>query len=328
MRKRKQIFNLAYFGIILVLVLVILYSGLRILESTVFSKAPEEGTSAHTKTITRNGVDYFPRQDITVVLVLGIDQFGPMEDSGSYNNKGAADMVTLLIFDEQNQECRALCLNRDTMVEMPVLGIGGKQAGTIVGQLALSHTYGSGLEDSCENTKKTVSSLLYGISIDHYVAINMEAITILNDMVGGVPVVVTDDFSQIDPSITMGEVTLKGQQAIHFVRTRKGLGDQLNLSRMDRQKEYVDSFLEIFSTMVMDDTKFAMSAYDSIAPYMVTDCTGKVISSMMQRYADYTLVEMVSPEGENIRGEEYMEFYPDAQDLDELILRLFYAPKK
>ena len=37
---------------------------------------------------------------------------------------------------------------------------------------------------------------------------------------------------------------------------------------------------------------------------------------------------MVTPEGENVIGDEYYEFYPDEEKLDELIVRLFYAPKK
>ena len=49
---------------------------------------------------------------------------------------------------------------------------------------------------------------------------------------------------------------------------------------------------------------------------------------MLERYEGYTLNEIVTPEGENVMGEEYYEFYPEEEKLDELILRLFYAPKK
>jgi hypothetical protein len=35
----------------------------------------------------------------------------------------------------------------------------------------------------------------------------------------------------------------------------------------------------------------------------------------------------VSPEGENVLGEKYYEFHVDEEKLDELIVRLFYAPK-
>lgn len=327
MNKKANLKSIAYFCVILILVLVMIFSGLRILESTVLLPGQGQEASTVSKTITRDGVEYFPRQDITVVMVLGIDEFGPVKDSGSYNNSGAADMVILLIFDDTNKVCNVLCLNRDTMVEMPVLGINGKRAGTVIGQLALSHTYGSGLEDSCENTRETVSNFLYGITIDHYAAVNMDAITMLNDAVGGVTVTVTDDFSDVDPSITEGEMTLMGEQAINFVRTRKGVGDQKNLSRIERQKEYFEGFLEAFRKKSGDET-FFLSTYDQIAPYTVTDCSTTVLSGMASRYSEYELGEILSPEGENVLEEQYYEFHVDEEALDELILELFYAEKQ
>ena len=180
------------------------------------------------------------------MLLMGIDEEGPVKASDSHKNTGEADMVALVIFDETSQQIDILCLNRDTMVEMPVLGIGGKNAGTFYGQLALSHAYGTGLEDSCENTKKAVSDFLYGLDISHYVAMNLDAISMLNDAVGGVTVNVTDDFSDVDPTIKQGENTLMGQQAIHYVQVRKDVGDQKNVSRMQRQQDYMEGFLKSF----------------------------------------------------------------------------------
>lgn len=327
MNKRKRAKEIASAVLILILLITMLYSGLQILESTVFrTGGAEEGFVS--RTITRDGVNYYPRQDITVVMLLGIDQYGPVTKSQGYINPGSADMATLLIFDEKNETCTIVQLNRDTMLEMPVLGIGGKTAGTYFGQLALSHTYGSGLEDSCENTRKTISSFLYGIRIDYYLAMNMDAIAILNDAVGGVTVDVTDDFSLVDPTITAGRMTLRGEQAIHFVRTRKDVGDQLNLSRIDRQKEYMNNFLEAFLTKYDSDPKFALSTYDAVSPYIVSDCSSTTISSMVERYGDYALVEVVTPAGKNVMGEEYFEFYVDEEQLDKLILRLFYTAKE
>lgn len=327
MKKHKHGKDLVFLAVILILVLVMLYSGLQILESTVLRTGTETAGNAVSKTITRDGVDYFPRQDITVVLVMGIDQYGQVADSETYSNQGASDMNMLLIFDEANETCSVLHLNRDTMVEMPVLGIGGRKAGTYYGQLALSHTYGTGLADSCENTRETISDLLYGIRIDYYAAMNMDAIAILNDAVGGVTVNVTDDFSQVDPTIGKGQVTLMGQQAINFVRTRKDVGDQLNLSRIERHKEYIDSFVEAFRVKQEQETEFIMTAYEEVAPYLVTDCSANAISGMVERYGEYQVAEVVSPDGENVMGEEYFEFYLDEEKLDALILRLFYAPK-
>lgn len=326
MKRPNQIGKIVYYSLILILVLVIIFCGLQILESTLFK--PTAGTVAPpSKTITRDGVEYFPRQDITVMLVMGIDEFGPMQSSGESYNPGAADMVTLLIFDEKNEQTRILCLNRDTMLNVSVLGINGRKAGSTFAQLAIAHTYGTGMEDSCENTRDTVSEFLYGITIDHYVSANMDAINLMNDAVDGVTVYVEDDFSAVDPTITKGEVTLRGQQAINFVRTRKNLGDQLNISRMERHKAYASGFMDAFREKMDDGEEFAISLYEQISPYIVTDCSMTVLTSMMERYADYEIVEIVSPEGKNIMGEKYFEFHVDEEKLDALILRLFYEVK-
>lgn len=327
MGKQKNAWKRALFCVILILVIVVMISGLRILESTVFYDEQEQADAYVSKTISVDGTDYYPRRDITVLMLLGIDQTGPVQDSGSYRNSGASDVVMLILFDEKQETYSVLALNRDTMVEMPVLGIGGREAGTAKGQLALAHTYGSGLEDSCENVRKTVSGFLNGITIDYYLSLNMDAIAVLNDMVGGVTVTVTEDFSAVDPTIAQGTVTLHGEQAVHYLRSRRDVGNQLNVSRMERHRSYMYGFAEAFQTKLTENDSFVMTALSEITPYMVTDCSVNTLTSMMERYADYTLEEIVSPEGKNMQGEEHYEFYAEKEKLEELILRLFYAPK-
>ena len=161
MNRRRKKSSLSVLVVVLLLIIVLIGCGIRLLDSAVFSDNRENGLQEESekKTITVNGVDYYPRQDITLILAMGIDTEGEMADSGSYNNDGEADVVSLIIFDELEECCTVLNLNRDSMVDMPVLGVDGRKAGTAYQQLALSHTYGSGLEDSCENTKETHESM-------------------------------------------------------------------------------------------------------------------------------------------------------------------------
>ena len=322
---RKIAKNAVFVCIILILVLVVLYSGLRILESTVLfqEESPMQTTS---KTIVRDGVKYYPRQDITVVLLLGINQTGKVVQT-EYNHGGAADMVTLMVFDEQTEECTLLSLNRDMMVDMPMLTDTGKEAGVYYGQLAYAHTYGDGMEDSCENVRKTVSNLLYGVPVDYYFSLNMDAIAVLNDAVGGVTVNVVDDFSAVDPSITKGQITLLGQQAVNYVQARWDVGDELNLSRMERHKEYMHNFAAMLKDKIDSESEFVVRAYEQVADYIVSDCSVQILSRLEQSYGHYALGDMVSFEGENVLGDEQYEFYADEEKRDEIILRYFYAPK-
>ena len=322
---RKGKMKIVFICAALVLALVILYSGLQILESTVLFPGQNSGTT-DTKWIVRDGVRYYPRQDIVVVLIMGTDHEGVIT-GGEADRGHTADMIALLIFDEKAQTGELLLLNRDTMVKMKGLDEMGRESGTYYAQLAVSHAFGSGGADSCENVRNTVSDMLYGIHIDYYVSMNMGGIATLNDAVGGVTVQVTDDFSQIDPTIGMGEVTLNGQQAFNFVRSRRGLGDQLNVSRMERHKSYFNGLVDALRKILEEDASAAVSLYEQVSPYIVTDCSVNVLTGMIERYADYELVGMVSPEGENIRGEQHMEFYVDEDKLEALILQLFYAPK-
>lgn len=322
-KRTSPLFTIA----VVVLVIVFIVSGFMLIDNIFTPDKKIAAAPENIKTVTIDGVDYYPRQDITVLMLIGVDERGPVKASSSYLNTGEADMVALAVFDEVDETYSVLVLNRDTMMDIPVIGVGGKDAGTIYGQLALSHTYGSGLEDSCENTVKAVSNFLSGLTVDYYVSMNMDGISILNDAVGGVTVNVQDDFSLVDPSIPMGKVTLNGEQALHYVHTRKDVGNQMNLSRMDRHKEYMNSFVTAFREKTKTDDSFVLTTYDEVAPYLVSNCPVNTLSSMLNRYSEYELKEIVSPEGENDMAEDYVRFYADKDALSDLIISMFYKKK-
>lgn len=278
--------------------------------------------------VNRDGVWYAPKENQETMLMIGLDKTEPIEESESYNNNAQADFLLLAIFDETEETTTILHINRDTMAEIPVLGVNGQLAGTVTGQLALSHTYGSGLQDSCMNTVNAVSDFLYGIKINHYVAMTMGAVPYINDLVGGVPVTVMDDFSGIDDSLVKGKtITLKGEQALHYVRNRAELEDSTNLNRMKRQQQYLTSMAKQVEKL---DDDFSISAQQvaTIAKYIISDCSIDTLSRMAEQFVDYPLQEMQEIQGEAVQGEEFIEFYPDEEKLAEQVLELFYEVKE
>ena len=84
MKRKKNAKKTVYFLVSMLLILVIIISGLKILEDTVYSSGQDRHTANDKKTIVRDGEAYFPRQDLIVILVMGIDEDGPVKDSGSY----------------------------------------------------------------------------------------------------------------------------------------------------------------------------------------------------------------------------------------------------
>lgn len=275
--------------------------------------------------IEKDGQWYAPKSNQETMLIVGVDKTEPLEDSKSYNNDGQADFLLLAIFDTKEEKTTILHLNRDLMTAIPVLGVTGQQAGTITGQLALAHTYGSGLHDSFKNTVKAVSMLLGHIEIDHYVGMTMGAVPLLNDMVGGVTVTVLDDFTGLDDSLVKGEeITLIGEQALHYIRIRNGLEDSTNLNRMQRQQQYLVALAE--KVQSLGEYMPPADQMEKLSAYLLSDCPANILTEKLQKYAGYTFAELQDIAGEAKKGTEFVEFYPDQAALEEQILDLFYDP--
>ena len=55
----------------------------------------------------------------------------------------------------------------------------------------------------------------------------------------------TSDFSEIDPTLVQGdEVTLDGEKALTYVRSRHHIDDQTNIARMARQRQFLAALEE------------------------------------------------------------------------------------
>ena len=273
-----------------------------------------------------NGTAYAKKEDLETVLLLGVDKFEGETPEGYVNNQ-QTDFLLLLVMDKENETCTPIQLNRDTMTEIQILGVTGEPAGTFTGQLALAHTYGSGEEDSCENTVLAVSNLLYGMEIDHYVSLTMDGVALLNDLVGGVTVEVLDDFSGIDDSLVQGEtVTLQGQQALTYVRSRGGLEDSSNLHRMERQRQYLSALQQQLKAAVQQEDGFTLDALLQLNEYMVSDCTVDQLSDLGDSLAAYQVSDILTTPGDAQEGEEFMEFTVDEAALQQLVMDVFYEP--
>ncbi len=278
--------------------------------------------------ITHNGKEYTLRTDIETFLVMGLDKFEGALDSESFNNSHQADFVMLFVFDKTANKCTALHINRDSMVDVNILGVAGQRIDTVKKQLALAYNQGNGKEVSCRNTVDSVSMLLSDIRINHYISVTMDSVSVFNDMVGGVEITVLDDFSSVDPTLVQGEtVTLSGPQALRYVRSRKDVDDSSNQSRMKRQRQYLKALFEKTKATAQDDDSFVVDACVEMSDYIVSDCTVNRLQTLMEMFLAYELSEIVSLEGETKMGSQFIEFYPDPAFVKQLVVDLFYKEK-
>ena len=286
---------------------------------------------ASSETAEEEGLTYFDgswyrqRDDLETILLLGLDQMEQPQSADGYRNDMQADFLLLLVIDEGQKNCRMLQLNRDTMTEIPILGVAGDEAGSFTGQLALAHTYGSGKADSCFNAAKAVSDLLYGVPVDHFVSMTMDGVARINDLAGGVTVRIEDDFSQVDPSLTKGsQICLSGSQALTYVRARGGMEDSSNLQRMRRQRTYMQALYEKVKTCVEEDENFMAEAAARLSDCMVSDYTANQLAALGNLLSACSMGEILPLEGSAKQGKEFMEFYVDEEALQQTVITLFY----
>ena len=273
------------------------------------------------------GINYTLRDDVDTILLMGMDKFEEDIELTSYTNDQCADFLVLLVIDHANKTCSTIQINRDTMTEMSVLGINGNKVDTTYGQVALSHTYGSGSNDSCRNTARAVANIFGGMKVDYYVALTMDAVPVVNDLVGGITLEVLDDLTSVNPEFIEGAtVTLMGEDALRYVRARKGVGDQTNISRMRRQNQYMNLLYDKIIELMGEDENDVHITGD-LVPYLTSNCSVNELEDLLESLKTYDNGGTYDIEGESVLGDMYMEFYPDADKLKGLVVSMFYKPE-
>lgn len=177
------------------------------------------------------------------VLVIGSDT---REGQGTtaYGPVGSAlaDVIILMHIDEARTNAVALSFPRDLMVAMPSCpdpeGGEAYPAKDLV-QINATMNYGG---PAC--TLLTVQALT-GVTIPYLAMIDFKGVIAMSEAVGGVDVCVAEPIN--DPKTNLyleaGEHTLEGDQALAFLRTRYGVGDGSDLSRISNQQVFLTSLV-------------------------------------------------------------------------------------
>lgn len=292
------------------------------------------GTAQHAavkqESLTYEGETYSIKKHIQTVLLIGTDSTEQYQEKTEglqgFYNFNQADFLVLLVMDKDANTTQVIQLNRDTMTDVPWLDVLGEYGGTEYKQLCLAFNYGDGGTKSCGNTVNAVSSLLFDAPIDGYIQVPMSAISVVNDLVGGVPVTIHDDMTAVDAAFVKGaSIRLTGNQAEKFVRARKELVDDTNLARMRRQRDYLDSFRVCAREALNSDSEFAMRLVEKMGDYLQSNLTAQQLSDLITRLDQSEIAPICYPEGELLIGEQYYEFYVDKDSLWEIVKSAYCA---
>lgn len=276
------------------------------------------------------GQVYDYNEDILTFLFMGIDKNdGTVQKVAEGTDGGQADALFLLVMDPHDRTADIIGINRNTMAAIDMYDEQGQFVNTITAQIAIQHGFGNGVEESCEYQTDAVSRLFYQLPIHGYAALNMSAITRLNDAVGGVDVIVLEDLTKKDPSLIEGrQVHLEGQSAFWYVKYRDtGITGSAD-GRLERQKQYLKSFADAAKAAVKKNPFVVRELYQAASPMMITDISMDEVLYLATEALDYHIADdsfhMLA--GESTEGELFEEFYIDETALYELILEIFYEP--
>lgn len=278
--------------------------------------------------ITYKGKEYQYNEDVINFLCLGIDNSTPVEQANEMKGQGLADAIILVSINVESGKIKILAIPRDTYVPVKMYNDQGKFLGEKNMQLTLQYYYGKTAKDSCELMVNTVSNLLFKVPIQRYCAINLEAIPILNDAIGGVDVQVLGDVEVGGRPYHAGEtIHLQGKMAEDYIRDRDCDVFASSMSRLERQKQYMTNYFATAMAQVRNDLTLPVSIYQSLQGNMYTNISVEDITYLAPEMLDVTLTaeDMSMIPGEVTQPDDHEAYMVNSEQLKELVVNFFYT---
>lgn len=205
------------------------------------------------------------------ILVMGSDK---RKGKNALNVEGQRSDTTILVHLAADRKSATLVsIPRDSMVAIPSCT---RDDGTVVPAQPVAMFNSAFSEGGPACTIKTVEALTK-IRIDHYIVVDFTGFRDMVDALGGVkvcvPYAVNDPQSHLN--LSAGTHTVKGRQALAYVRTRHALGNGSDLSRIDRQQAFLSSMVKkVRSTGMLLQPKALFDFLSAATKSLTTDFSG------------------------------------------------------
>jgi LCP family protein required for cell wall assembly len=191
------------------------------------------------------------------ILIVGSDTRagqGGIGGDAAQETSSLNDVNILLHVSQDQTNAVAISLPRDMVVGIPeCVGSDGYTKGYSTEPINVALSYG-GL--SC--VVQTVTQLT-GLPIQFAGMITFQGVIAMSDVIGGVPVCITAPMVDPDTGINLpaaGTYTLQGFDALAFLRSRHGVGDGSDLTRISSQQVFLSSLVRTLkSSNTLNDYK-------------------------------------------------------------------------
>ncbi|MFJ7155837.1 LCP family protein [Streptomyces sp. NPDC101118] len=177
------------------------------------------------------------------ILLIGSDSRAGKEN-GRYGQDGGtqrSDTTILLHVAADRKSATAVSIPRDLMTEVPSCRkADGTRTTEQFAQFNWAFQFGGA---AC--TIRTVEKLS-GIRIDHHMVVDFGGFKKMVDAVGGVEICLKRPIDDTEAKLKLpaGRQTLRGEQALGFVRARYSLGNGSDTERMSRQQQFLGALVK------------------------------------------------------------------------------------
>lgn len=279
------------------------------------------------KTVSYKGQTYVLNENVTTVLLIGVDR-DELDGESVRGDGGEADCILLMSMDTETGETKIVNISRESYAQVDIYSASEIYLESKSTQLCRAFAYGDGGTLSCENTVKSVKRLIYGMPIHSYVALDMRFIGAATDAVGGITLTTLSDVKMPDKRIVPEGTVIElwGEEAEQYVRYRNKKLLESNLLRMERQKQYVELFAKKALSETKQDLTTLLDLYKAMSPYITTDLSLADITFLMGTFLNHgATFDFTAIKGELGRLGENAVYYLDETNVYETVLNLYYT---
>lgn len=195
----------------------------------------------------------FKKDQAVNILVIGTDKRSGAgnEGYGDSGSVGHADTTFLFHVSKDRTNATALSIPRDLIIDIPDCETKTEDGTKVIAgtpKTRFNESLGQeGRDPGC--TMRTVKELT-GVTVDHFMMADFNAVKTMSTAVGGVEVCLAKDINDRDSKLNLpaGKHTIQGEEALAFVRTRHSVGFGGDLSRIEIQQQFLSSMIRKMSS--------------------------------------------------------------------------------
>lgn len=240
------------------------------------------------------GSNYQYKDDILTFLLMVIDRQEGKDTSKETARVGA---LFLFVLDTSQRIITLIPVDPNTITGVNLYDEKGTLVNTITTQISRQYEFGDGKKKSCEYQVKAVEKLIYGLPVNGYLAIDIDGISQVSEMIGGIDTEAVMEF-------------------------RRG------------NWQHWAELISRLKQLTKKDGTLPVKIYTKIADKIVTDITVDEAAYLAAKIGGYYFDtgQVVTIPGTNVsgignNGSEDNAFYIDEAAFHKLVLDIFYEPE-